>query len=103
MLALVTSVAPHPMEEEITTLMTDMTTTGGLITTPVLGLEEVRECIDHLPKNLYLDLLGTSRILSNNRDAELTCEFPRGSHLISNVVWERVDGGRSGIYNDYRR
>lgn len=45
---------------------------------------------------------GTSRILSNNRDAELTCEFPRGSHLISNVVWERVDRGRSGYYNNYR-
>ena len=26
----------------------------------------------------------------NGRDAELTCEFPRGSHLISNIVWERV-------------
>merc|ERR1711872_578537 len=23
----------------------------------------------------------------NGRDAELTCEFPRGSHLISNIVW----------------
>eukprot|EP00090_Calanus_glacialis_P007854 TRINITY_DN1627_c0_g1_i14.p1 TRINITY_DN1627_c0_g1~~TRINITY_DN1627_c0_g1_i14.p1 ORF type:complete len:295 (-),score=59.09 TRINITY_DN1627_c0_g1_i14:138-1022(-) len=26
----------------------------------------------------------------NGRDAELTCEFPRGSHLVSNIVWERV-------------
>ena len=41
-LAPVTSVAPHPTEGEDMILMTDMTTlTGGLITTPVLGLEEV--------------------------------------------------------------
>jgi len=46
---------------------------------------------------------GTFRILSNGRDAELSCEFPRGSHLISNVVWDRVDRGRSSYYyNDYR-
>ena len=34
----------------------------------------------------------------NGRDAELTCEFPRGSHLISNIVWERV-----GERNSYTR
>ena len=34
----------------------------------------------------------------NGRDAELTCEFPRGSHLISNIVWERV-----GERNSYSR
>jgi len=33
----------------------------------------------------------------NGRDAELTCEFPRGSHLISNIVWERV--GDKDHYN----
>jgi len=44
---------------------------------------------------------GSFRILSNGRDAELSCEFPRGSQLISNVVWERVDRGRS-YNNDYR-
>jgi len=44
---------------------------------------------------------GSFRILSNGRDAELSCEFPRGSQLISNVVWERVDRGRS-YYNNYR-
>ena len=43
-----TSVAPHPMEGEdmidtIDTIhMTGMTITGGLITMPVSGLEEVR-------------------------------------------------------------
>ena len=26
----------------------------------------------------------------NGRDAELTCEFPCGSHLVSNIEWERV-------------
>ena len=26
----------------------------------------------------------------NGHDAELTCEFPRGSHLVSNIEWERV-------------
>jgi len=36
---------------------------------------------------------GRYRII-NARDAELTCEFPRGSHLISNIIWERV-GDRS--------
>ena len=43
MRALVTSVAPHPMEEGDTTLMTDTTTTGGPITATVLDLEEVSE------------------------------------------------------------
>merc|ERR1711941_208643 len=48
---------------------------------------------------------GTFRILRNGRDAELSCEFPRGSHLISNVIWERADRGRGrqSYYNDYRR
>merc|ERR1711892_1099523 len=32
---------------------------------------------------------GVFRVM-NERDAELTCEFPRGSHLISNIVWDRV-------------
>merc|ERR1719245_1498138 len=41
---------------------------------------------------------GTYRILSNGRDVEMTCEFPGGSHLISNVIWERSDRG----YNNYR-
>ena len=34
----------------------------------------------------------------HGRDAELICEFPRGSHLISNIVWERV-----GERNSYTR
>merc|ERR1711892_258653 len=32
---------------------------------------------------------GVFRVI-NERDAELTCEFPRGSHFISNIVWDRV-------------
>ena len=42
---------------------------------------------------------GTYRIMSNGRDVEMTCEFPGGSNLISNVIWERADRG----YNNYRR
>ena len=94
------------MEEADTILMTTAGVSGGLTTTLVLGLEEVSEFIKlfriHLTPNF--DLSGTFRILSNGRDAELSCEFPRGSHLISNVVWDRVDRGRSSYYyNDYRR
>merc|ERR1711892_1427199 len=42
----------------------------------------------------------------NGRDGELTCEFPRGSHLISNIVWERVgdrgySSSRSSNLRDY--
>ena len=33
---------------------------------------------------------GSFRVI-NGRDAELICEFPRGQHLISNIVWEKVD------------
>ena len=84
-----------------TTHMTGMTITGGLITMPDSGLEkviELKKWIDQEP----IICSGSFRILSNGRDAELSCEFPRGSQLISNVVWERVDRGRS-YNNDYRR
>jgi len=40
--------------------------------------------------------VGKGRYIENGRDAELTCEFPRGTHIISNIVWERVRD------NDYR-
>jgi len=51
-------------------------------------------------RDYYSDLRGKVNVGKgvfreiNGRDAELTCEFPRGSHLISNIVWERV-GDRS--------
>ena len=45
---------------------------------------------------LYYIIVGNYREI-NGRDAELTCEFPRGSHLISNIVWERV--GDKDHYN----
>ena len=52
---------------------------------------------------LNIDPKATSLIAGvfreiNGRDAELTCEFPRGSHLVSNIVWERV-----GERNSYTR
>jgi len=41
----------------------------------------------------------------NGRDAELTCEFPKGTHLISNIVWEQVGNrnyySRSSSLSDY--
>merc|ERR1719431_1290745 len=33
---------------------------------------------------------GSYRIINGGRDAELTCEFPLGSSIISNIVWTRV-------------
>jgi len=42
---------------------------------------------------------GTFRIINGGRDAELSCEFPAGSHIISNIIWERGDRARS--YNRY--
>jgi len=47
---------------------------------------------------------GTFRIMTGRRDAELTCEFPRGSHLVSNIVWERVRDNNYGSsrYNSLR-
>jgi len=46
---------------------------------------------------------GSYRLLNNGRDVEMTCEFPSGSHLISNIVWERADQGRDYYtYNSYR-
>jgi len=43
---------------------------------------------------------GTFRLINGGRDAELTCEFPLGSHLISNIVWTRVSGGRDNYYRE---
>ena len=50
-----------------------------------------------------LQLSGRSRIINGGRDAELTCEFPVGSHIISNIIWERDDRLRSRArsYNRY--
>merc|ERR1712045_654419 len=42
---------------------------------------------------------GTFRLLNGGLDAELSCEFPAGSHIISNIIWERGDRARSYRYN----
>lgn len=42
---------------------------------------------------------GTFRVINGQRDAELTCEFPRGSHIISNIIWERVKDRDYNRYN----
>jgi len=34
--------------------------------------------------------VGKGRFREYGRDAELTCEFPRGQQIISNIVWERA-------------
>jgi len=44
---------------------------------------------------------GSFRVI-NGRDAELICEFPRGQHLISNIVWEKVDNRDSYSYSRTR-
>ena len=46
---------------------------------------------------------GQARLINGGRDAELTCEFPVGSHIISNIIWERSDRLRSRArnYNRY--
>ena len=72
------------MEDTTTDMTTD--TTGiimeGLTTTaPESILEEVDQiCYDKKRRNFVFVLLfpGTFRILRNGRDAELSCEFPRG-------------------------
>jgi len=43
---------------------------------------------------------GTFRVYGGGRDAALRCEFPRGSHIVSNIVWEKVGDSRYG-YNRY--
>jgi len=43
---------------------------------------------------------GTFRVYSGGRDAALRCEFPRGSHIVSNIVWEKAGDSRFG-YNRY--
>ena len=43
---------------------------------------------------------GTFRLINGGRDAELTCDFPLGSHIISNIVWTRVSGSESPYYTD---
>jgi len=43
---------------------------------------------------------GTFRVFGGGRDAALRCEFPRGSHIVSNIVWEKVGDSRYG-YNRY--
>ena len=42
---------------------------------------------------------GQARLINGGRDAELTCEFPVGSHIISNIIWERSDRLRSRAWN----
>ena len=46
---------------------------------------------------------GQARVINGGRDAELTCEFPVGSHIISNIIWEREDRlrSRASSYNRY--
>ena len=46
---------------------------------------------------------GRSRVINGGQDAELICEFPVGSHIISNIIWERDDRLRSRArsYNRY--
>jgi len=47
---------------------------------------------------------GTFRL--RGRDAVLTCDFPRGSNIVSNLVWERVADrsyGSRRSQNGYRR
>jgi len=44
---------------------------------------------------------GTFRVFSGGRDAALRCEFPHGSHIVSNIVWEKVGEPRYG-YNRLR-
>jgi len=47
--------------------------------------------------------VGRGRFRVFGRDAELTCEFPRGNHIVSNVIWERVrDRYYSHRYTDLR-
>ena len=46
---------------------------------------------------------GEVRIINGGADAELRCEFPVGSHIISNIIWERDDRLRSRSYNRYNR
>jgi len=43
---------------------------------------------------------GTFRVTGGGRDAALRCEFPRGSQIVSNIVWEKVGDSRYG-YNRY--
>jgi len=45
-------------------------------------------------------LSGTFRVYGGGRDAALRCEFPRGSHIVSNIVWEKVGDSPYG-YNRY--
>jgi hypothetical protein len=42
--------------------------------------------------------LCAGRYAVYGRDAELTCEFPIGSQIISNIIWEK-DGDRSACSN----
>ena len=94
-------IVEHLMEEEDMTTEIDMTLTEDetrmmIIIKSTLG--EVKGAQFNRTK-YPIFIQGTYRILSNGRDVEMTCEFPGGSHLISNVIWERSDRG----YNNYRR
>jgi len=48
---------------------------------------------------------GSLRYINGRRDVEMTCEFPRGNHIVSNIVWERVKDrnyyGRSRSLRDW--
>ena len=84
-----TSVAPHPMEGEDMIEMIDtihttgMTITGGLITMPVSGLEEVSELIkwfDHAGTYYYSRVIPDSEQWSR-RGVELRVSPGQPAHL----------------------